>query len=56
MQGNVYEMMKEGRIKGLSEDKIKSTLFQTFQGLVYMHELGIFHRDLKPENLLFYNG
>jgi serine/threonine protein kinase len=56
MQGNVYEMIKEGRVKGLSDDKIKSVLFQTMQGLANMHEHGIFHRDLKPENLLFYNG
>ena len=27
MQGNVYEMQKENRIKGLSDEKIKSVLY-----------------------------
>ena len=27
-------------------------MFQTLQGLAYMHKHGFFHRDLKPENLL----
>ena len=52
MQGNVYEMIKDNKARGLSEDQVKSVLFQTLQGLEYMHHHGIFHRDLKPENLL----
>ena len=27
-------------------------MYQTLQGLVYMHKNNYFHRDLKPENLL----
>ena len=27
-------------------------MYQTLQGLSYMHKHGFFHRDLKPENLL----
>ena len=33
MQGNVYEMLKNERIRGMPEDKIKSVLYQTLQGL-----------------------
>lgn len=29
-------------------------MFQTLQGLAYMHKYNYFHRDLKPENLLCY--
>lgn len=56
MQGTVYEMIKEGRVKSLTDEKIKSVVYQTLLGLEYMHNHGVFHRDLKPENLLFYNG
>lgn len=31
-------------------------MFQTLQGLAYMHKNGYFHRDLKPENLLVQSG
>ena len=31
-------------------------MYQTLQGLAYMHRHGFFHRDLKPENLLEMNG
>ena len=29
-------------------------MYQTLQGLAYMHKQGYFHRDMKPENLLCY--
>ncbi|EGR27894.1 protein kinase domain protein [Ichthyophthirius multifiliis] len=45
-------------INRLSELQSKDILFQIFQAVKYLHELGIVHRDLKPENFLFskYNG
>ena len=51
---NVYEIMKD-RKKLFSEHQIRNILFQTLQGLAYMHKKNYFHRDLKPENLLCYN-
>ena len=51
MENNVYEIIKD-RTKPLPEDKIKSLMYQTFQGLAYCHKQGFFHRDMKPENLL----
>lgn len=52
---NVYQLMKELR-KPLPEVQIRNIIFQTLQGLAYMHRHGYFHRDLKPENLLESNG
>jgi len=40
------------RTHDFPEVQIKSIMFQTLQGLAYMHKHGFFHRDLKPENLL----
>lgn len=52
---NVYEIMKE-RKKLFPEQEIRNILFQTLQGLCYMHKKNYMHRDLKPENLLCYNN
>lgn len=51
MEKNIYELMKE-RTTNMSIEEIKSIMWQTMQGLAYMHKHGFFHRDLKPENLL----
>ena len=40
------------RTHDFPEVQIKSIMFQTLQGLAYMHKHGFFHRDLKPENIL----
>jgi len=48
---NVYQLMKD-RTKLFSEATIRNIMFQTLQGLSYMHSQGFFHRDLKPENML----
>ena len=42
----------ESKEKKLSETTICCILNQVFQGLAFMHKLGIFHRDIKPENVL----
>lgn len=52
---DVYHHIKE-RNKLLPEGTIRNIVFQTLQGLMHMHNLGIFHRDLKPENLLIRAG
>jgi protein kinase len=51
LEKNVYEMTQE-RKKFLSEDSIRSILYQVLNGLAFMHRNGFFHRDMKPENLL----
>lgn len=51
---NVIQIMKE-RKKLFSEPTIRNILYQTLQGLAYMHKNNYFHRDLKPENLLCYH-
>ncbi len=54
MEKNLYELMleKNNKQKKFTETEIKYILYQTLQGLAYMHKYGFFHRDLKPENLL----
>jgi serine/threonine protein kinase len=51
MNKNLYEEM-QNRIKRFHEDEIRNMIYQTLEGLAYMHKYGFFHRDLKPENLL----
>lgn len=52
---DVYHHIKD-RNKLLSETQVRNIIFQTLQGLAYMHSKGFFHRDLKPENLLLKSG
>lgn len=54
LERNVYMFMKN-RPRDINENQIKSIMYQTLQGLAYMHKHGFFHRDLKPENLLEQN-
>ena len=51
MEKNVYELMKD-RSVAMTQEEVRSVMWQTMQGLAYMHKHGFFHRDLKPENLL----
>lgn len=48
---NTYQLIKDRR-EPLAEERICSLVFQTLQGLAYMHKHGFFHRDMKPENLM----
>jgi protein kinase len=48
---NLLQVMKDTSIP-LTEERIRTIMYQTFAGLAYMHKHGFFHRDLKPENLL----
>lgn len=51
MDKNIYQNIKD-RTESLSEQEVKTIMYQTFEGLAYTHKKGFFHRDLKPENLL----
>lgn len=45
--GDMFESLQ-----GLSEDDCRPLFRQVFQGVQYLHNLGIFHNDLKPENVV----
>jgi len=51
LEQNTYQLIKD-RHDPLPEQKIKSLVYQSLQGLAYMHKHGFFHRDMKPENLM----
>ena len=54
MDKNLYDLItvliKKNR--KLQESQIKFIIYQTLNGIAYMHRYGFFHRDMKPENLL----
>eukprot|EP01016_Furgasonia_blochmanni_P051987 TRINITY_DN8249_c0_g1_i1.p1 TRINITY_DN8249_c0_g1~~TRINITY_DN8249_c0_g1_i1.p1 ORF type:complete len:370 (+),score=43.04 TRINITY_DN8249_c0_g1_i1:1221-2330(+) len=52
---NIFQLMKD-RQRYFNEPQIRNIIYQTLQGLGYMHRQGYFHRDLKPENLLECKG
>ena len=51
---NLYQTYTKLREKQATfqESEIKNIIYQTTNGLAYLHKHGFFHRDLKPENLL----
>ena len=51
VEDNLYNYGKN-RNNAFKEHEIQSIIYQTLQGLSYMHKHGFFHRDMKPENLL----
>ena len=51
VERNLYQMMKDNNNQVDIKD-IKNSMYQTFQGLAYIHKNGFFHRDIKPENIL----
>lgn len=53
MDKNVYQLMKDS---DMDITQIRNIIFQTLQGLQYIHSKGLFHRDMKPENLLESQG
>ena len=54
LEMNIYDYMKS-RDKYLNELQIRNIIYQTLQGLAYMHKHNYFHRDMKPENLLYFH-
>ena len=55
MDEDLYELMKNQSPRKMSENQIRSIVYQTLLGLQFMHKYGFFHRDMKPENLLRIN-
>ena len=53
---NIYQLYTHVREQGkqMPESQIRSIIYQTANGLAYMHKNGFFHRDMKPENLLIH--
>ncbi|CAD8208340.1 unnamed protein product [Paramecium pentaurelia] len=58
VEKSIYQMYTQQKEMGkiISEDQIKSIIYQVANGLSYMHKHGYFHRDLKPENMLLTNN
>jgi len=58
MDDNIYQLYLNKKRAGLelSEEEIKSIVYQITAGLEYMHKHGFFHRDMKPENILIQKG
>ncbi|CAD8122713.1 unnamed protein product [Paramecium sonneborni] len=58
VEKSIYQMYTQQKEMGkiISEDQIKSIIYQVANGLSYMHKHGYFHRDLKPENMLVTNN
>ena len=52
MEQDLLELMKLNEPTHMSEEKIKDIIYQSLQGLAFMHKYGFFHRDIKPENIL----
>lgn len=50
MEADLHYIIQKNR--NLSNDHIKSLLFQLINGLRIIHEAGVIHRDLKPSNCL----
>jgi protein kinase len=53
MHKNLYQLLKDSPLDMI---QIRNAMFQTLQGLHYIHSKNMFHRDLKPENILEQNG
>jgi mitogen-activated protein kinase kinase kinase len=53
--GSLSSLLEHGRIE--DETVIQVYSLQMFEGLAYLHDMGIVHRDIKPENILLdHNG
>ena len=52
---NIYQLLKDRR-RPLGEIEIRNIMFQTLQGIYYIHKIGYFHRDQKPENQQEFKG
>ncbi|XP_060848458.1 MAPK/MAK/MRK overlapping kinase-like [Rhopalosiphum padi] len=51
MKKSLYDIIENGECP-LSDNRIKTYMYQMLEGLRYLHENGFIHRDIKPENIL----
>lgn len=56
MDRNIYELLKSCPKKQMPELEIRNIMYQSLQGIYYIHKAGYLHRDLKPENILEFKG
>lgn len=57
MDRNILQLINIQRERRAANDiEVRNIMFQTLQGLYFMHKSGYFHRDIKPENILEFKG
>lgn len=57
MDRNILQLITQQRERRQANDvEVRNVMFQTLQGLYFMHKCGYFHRDMKPENILEFKG
>ena len=52
---NLYELLKQNGMKGLSMNLVRSFCKQITKGLIVLEKAKVIHCDLKPENILLRN-
>eukprot|EP00736_Rhodelphis_marinus_P000006 Rmarinus@m.23829 len=50
---SLFDFLKKNKFRPFQSQTVRSIARQLFEGVAYMHDLGLVHTDLKPENVLF---